>query len=231
MILSIHQPNYLPYIGFFYKMAHCDKFVILDDAQYEKNGFINRNRIRVEDKSRWLTIPVKIRGRSTQRINEVKIDYSNRHIGFENHIRIIEQVYGDTKFLKCFSGAFNVSDAVKNAESLCTINEYLIMYVAGILEIRLGEKMYRSSELDIKSTGTQRLIDICKKFDADTYLSGPGGRKYMDMGLFEKEGIKVIFSDFKCPEYKQQGERFIPNLSIVDGICNIGPKQTRRLLG
>jgi hypothetical protein len=220
MIVTIHQPEYLPWIGFFDRIYKADTFVILDDVQYQKNAFINRNKIKTAQGWQWITVPVLERG-SLKKINEVKI---NNQIQWGKDIwKALLYNYTKTPFFK------NYADFFKNAferkwELIADLDVYLLENMVDMIGMK--RRIERSSLMKVKGKATDKLVNICKTLGADTYLSGPGGREYMDLEKFKKEGIKVIFQDFTHPEYPQQFEKegFISHLSIVDLLFNCGKK-------
>jgi len=220
MIITIHQPEYLPWIGFFDRINKSDIFVILDDVGYQKNGFINRNKIKTKDGWQWLTIPVK--GRSfNKKINEVLID--NGKDWQKKHISLLKDNYSKASYFKEYY-SFLEKTFSKNWENISDLDIYLIKNITDFLEIRT--KIEKASILGVESEKTNRLVDICKKFKADTYLSGPGGKNYMDLNLFKKQGIKVVFQEFSHPEYSQQfiEKGFLHGMSVMDLLFNTGGK-------
>jgi len=221
MIITIHQPEYLPYLGFFERLADADIFVILDDVGYQKNGFINRNKIKTEKGPKWITAPVS--GRSPNlKINEVLIDNS-KNWGSSQWGSIIS-AYRKAPFFKDYSGFFEETFK-KKWDSICELDIYLIENINKFLDIDL--KMIKSSELEIEGKGTERLVNICKKLKADGYLSGPGNDEHrVEKERFEKEGIKVKIKDFSNTEYPQMfiNQGFSPYMSIIDLLFNCGPR-------
>lgn len=220
MIVTIHQPEYLPWMGFFDRIDKADVFIVLDDVGYQKNAFINRNRIKTVDGWKWITIPVK--GRSpNKKINEVLIDNSKKWQ--ESQLSVIKKSYENSPNFKKYYGFIEKALSQK-WDSIADLDIYLIKKVNDFLGIEA--RIERSSLVKIKSEKTQRIADICKHFKADTYLSGYGGKDYMDMDLLEKEGIKVIFQEFNQPEYEQNFKElgFIQNMSIIDLLFNCGEK-------
>lgn len=216
MIMTIHQPEYLPYIGFFDRIARADIFVILDDVQYQKNGFINRNKIKSSQGWQWLTVPVKQR-EALNRINKVEI---NNEIDWrDKHWKAILYNYNKAPYFKKYSDFFQKLYQ-KEWNFIADLNIYLIKNIMDMLGIKKEIKL--SSLLKIKGESTERLVNICQTFKADTYLSGVGGRKYLDLKKFKKQNIKVIFQEFTHPVYPQQFPQkgFISNLSIIDLLFN-----------
>lgn len=219
MILSVHQPQYLPWLGYFHKLARSDLFLFLDDVQYKKREFQNRNKIKTPNGPLWLTIPVITKGLYTQHIKDVRI---NREEDWEqDHWKSIEFNYRKAAYFNehrdFFYGLYQ-----KKWDSLQDISVTIIDHVLSYLGIATPRKF--SSEYNAATFSTERIIELCKKTGADTYLSGAGGRAYMDETLFEKCGITVMYQDFKHPEYPQLYGGFEPYMSIVDMLFNAGPQ-------
>ncbi len=224
MIITGHQPEYLPYLGFFYKMAKADKFVLADHLQFTQSSqdFFNRNRIRTNANPLgwvWLTVPIITHGRGHQKINEVEIDNSTPWA--RKQWQLIYFNYKRTPFFNMYSEFFEKLYS-KKWEKLVDLNENIINYIKK--ELGIKTTIIRSSDHDFKGGKTDLIIELCKKFKADTYLSGLGGKNYMDLELLKKNNLKYIFSDFKHPVYHQRFEPFVENLSAIDLLFNEGPR-------
>jgi len=224
MIVAIHQPNYIPWQGFFYKMIKCDIFVFLDNVQYSKNNIINRNKIKTHNGEMWLTVPVLTKDSCRQLISDVKIN--NTFDWRRKHWNSIRQNYAKTSFFKEYSPYLN-NIYSKQWDKLIDLNKTLIKFIADCLEIR--KEFVDASSLNVSGKSTDLLVDICKKLDGDVYLSGESGKKYMDEEKFKEIGIKVEYTDFTQPEYNQLYGDFIPNLSVLDILFNCG-KESRKIL-
>ncbi len=226
MTIAIHQPNFLPWLGYFYKIANADLFVLLDDVQYTKNSFINRNKIKTPNGSMWLTIPVITSDKFGQKINEVEI---KEPIKTANKIlNTLKANYSRAEHFKVFFPEFE-SIINRYYNSLSILNTELILWVCRVLEI--NTKIISSSKLNVSSNeGTFRLVEICKSIGADTYLSGFGGNKYQDENIFLQNNISLKISEFKHPAYTQLWGNFEFNLSVVDLIFNCGPESRNILL-
>jgi WbqC-like protein family len=224
MILAVHQPQYLPWLGYFHKIANCDLFIFLDDVQYKKREFQNRNKIKTPNGPLWLSVPVVTKGRYTQNIRDVKISPDDDWA--QEHLKSIEHNYTKAPFFsehrKFLHGLYKTPH-----DLLTEVSMSIIKYVMVYLKINIPFKI--SSEYNIATTSSERIVDLCKKTGADTYLSGAGGREYMDVSLFSKNGIKVVYQDFKHPEYPQLHGKFEPFLSVIDLLLNCGP-QSREIL-
>jgi len=225
MIVGMHQPNFFPYLGFFHKMVRCDVFVILDKVQMEW-GRTQRNRIMARDGTpQWIRIPVA-RKYKFRKINEVKID-NETHWG----IRLLDQfsVYKDTAYFEEISDIFD--DLLsKDWEFLHEINYSIIEKLVDMLGINV--KMIKMpSTYDRSTTATQKLVDICNDLGADVYLSGVGGKNYIDSTLFQENDIELRYQEYQPVVYKQcHSKVFQPNLSVIDSIMNVGADAVKKLI-
>lgn len=219
MIVSIHQPNFIPWLGYFYKINQSDIFVLLDDVQYTKNGFTNRNRIKTPQGELWLTLPVKQSGNFGQTINECIIQ--QKGIAIKKILNSIKLNYAKALFFHTYIEQLEVL-LNSDTESLAELNILLIYWICECLDIKT--KIIRSSTLNVSGKeSTERLIEICKNVNAKTYLSGKGGINYQDETLFERQNITLKMSSFSSPNYPQLWGNFIGGLSIIDFLLNCGP--------
>lgn len=222
--VAILQPGYLPWLGFFDQMASVDVFVYYDDVQFDKHGWRNRNRIKVPGGSAWLTVPVLHRGHDKPRINEVQID--NRRDWRRKHLETLRQNYARAD---C-AGPY-LLELAQLLERGWTMLAELDIAVIELMREWLGirTRTVRSSTLGIGGGKSERLLNICKHFGASAYLSGAAAREYLEVGIFETQGIRVRWQDYRHPVYPQQHGTFIPYLSAIDLVLNIG-KQGQILL-
>jgi len=228
MIISVHQPQYIPWLGYFHKILKSDAFVFLDRVQYKPAEFQNRNKIRTQDGWMWLSVPVLSQAGTRQIIADVRIDNSSSWQ--KDHLKSLEVWLGKSRFfnehLDFLKGLYS-----KNWLGLSELNVEIISYILKYLDIKTP--VYFESDLDIKSAKTDRIIDICKKLKADTYLSGIGGRDYLEEDKFSKDGIKLKYQDFKHPVYHQQFMKdendFLPLMSTLDFLFNEGA-ESRQIL-
>ncbi|MGB2961856.1 MAG: WbqC family protein [Candidatus Omnitrophota bacterium] len=215
MKVAIHQPQYLPWLGFFDKMDRADVFVLLDDVQYKKNEWQNRNKIRNVEGWQWLTVPVL--HEFGQKISEVKID--NEKNWKDKHLKSLELNYSRAPYFEKHFSFFRESFS-REWGSLADLNVHFIRFLKNTLGIKT--EILVSSALGIKSEKTERLVEICMFLKADTYLSGAGGTDYLDEGRFYQSGIELEFQGYFHPEYKQVFEGFYPYMSVVDLLFNHG---------
>lgn len=215
--VAIHQPNYLPWSGYFHKMYNCDDFVFLDNVAFTKNSVQNRNMIKSASGKIWLTVPVLQKGNYGQMTNDVRI---NNAISWrKKHWNSIYMNYHASKFFSRYAEFFeNIYS--RDWEKLSAICLEIFNFLKGELEICAD--FHLSSELACEGSGTEHLINICKKLSASVYLSGIGGKKYLEEASFESSGIELKYQSFTHPSYSQLFGEFIPNLSIIDLLFNEG---------
>ena len=228
MIAAIHQPQFIPWLGYFDKIDQSDVFIFLDNVQYKKNEYQNRNRIKTVDGWQWFTVPVLYK--FPQKINEVrinnKIDWKKKHLHtlitnysrakyFERYIEYFKELY--SKEWEIISD-INIEVTRQLAEFLGIKNKFL---VASKL-IPPTPPFKKGGEGGFLEEPTDRLIKLCNLTEADIYLAGKDGAKYMDVEKFTKSGIKLTFQDFKHPVYNQLFGKFEPNMSVIDLLFNHG---------
>lgn len=229
-ICSIHQPSYWPYLGLFDKVARSDIFVFLDDVQYVKNEFKNRNRIFInspgsEESERvdWLTLPVRHVGLA-QTIAESEVIAPARAL--RKHWHTISQAYATVAGFQQLKESLEAlfKSQARERLPLSDISVATTTFGFDILGIKTRIAGQSSAIADKSSDPTQRLIDICKSVGADTYLAGTGGRKYMQVEEFERQGIRLTWQDWKPFPYPQRHspQKFIPHLSSLDFFLNLG---------
>ncbi len=224
-IISIHQPYYFPWLGYFEKIAKSDIFVILDDVQYEKNNFYNRNKIKSSTGWDWLSVPVHNKNR--MKITDIRI--ANSMNWQEKHFRQIYYNYNKSEFYPNYNKMLEYIFKDNRWEKLIDLNMFIIKEIMKNLKIKT--KLIFSSECNVTGSSTKKLVNLCKYLNADIYYSGISGHKYLDMKLFSENGIEVIFQNYTTPNYSQLHNDFIPDLSIIDLLLNNGPKSKAILLG
>ena len=224
MIVSIHQPYYFPWLGYFEKILKADVFVILDDVQYEKRNFYNRNKIKVSNGSAWITVPVL----DSYKKNMMDVKINNEEQWQKKHFNSFIHNYKKAPFFKDHEEFLYDIYKEKTWDKLIDLNLYTLNYFIQALDITTPIRY--ASELNINSTATQRLIDITKAVNAKTYFSGSSGKKYMELELFEAENIDVIYQNYTTPMYPQLGKDFEPNMCILDLLLNNGPDSKEIIL-
>jgi len=216
-----HQPNYLPYLGLFAKIAASDCFVIVDNVQFVKRGpfgFQHRAKIRTREGWQWLTIPVLTKGKYTQLISDVEINNAVPWRG--KHWRSILYQYGHARFFKQYCDGLEALYAREWAR-LADVNIACLRFLLDALGIRTP--VYVASEIGVGGKATELIVDICRKTGADTYLHGKHGRDYADLDLLERSGIRSLFQRYEHPAYEQCFEGFEPYMAAIDLLLNHGP--------
>ena len=205
----------MPWLGYFDKMRSCDLFVLLDSVQYEKNEWENRNKIMTPQGPHWLTVPVS--HNFGDKITEVRIDTA---VAWKaTHVKTLAQNYA---MAKCFRSLMPDLEKLYSApyRYLSEINLASVRLLKEKLKIQTPLRLLSEDQVD--GAATLRLVNLCRKFGADTYLAGAGGRDYMDLSLFEAARIKVAFQDYRHPRYRQFTSEFTPFLSALDLIFHVG---------
>ena len=227
MILSAHQLHYIPWLRYFHKIALSDTFVVLDNIQFNKNGWQNRNKIKTAQGETILTVPVL--HKMGQLLSEVQLDnkqpWRRKQWGsIRNAYRKAPNFFEHEPFFK------KVDDS--NWEKLNDLNYEIFFYLVKALGIKA--RIIRSSDLTLRGEATERLVGLCKDLEASAYLTGAyAAEVYLEAKIFEGEGIGLSFQTFECPQYPQLFDEagFVPELSILDLLFNCGPKSLDILMG
>lgn len=218
-IISIMQPTFLPWLGYFNLIKKSEIFIFLDHVQLNKRSWQQRNKIKTNQGELFLTVPLISKHRYKQKICDTKIKRDENYIS--DHLKSIKLNYSNSKY---FDRYFDkISDIYfKNFEYLNDLNIDFIKYFSNVLKLK--KNFFKSSELDIdfKKKNNDLLIDICKKFDVNEYLSPVGSKIYLDDDKFKKNNIVIKYNDFDHPIYNQLNKKFLPNLSIIDLVFNEG---------
>ena len=219
MRVTILQPSYLPWLGFFEQMHRSDQFVLYDDVQFTRRDWRNRNRIRVQEGSVWLTVPVIQKNKYEQSLLETKIDNSTSWK--RKHLQSIRCHYSKTPFFDLY---FPWCEKIFNREwdFLLDLSLETIQYLKG--ELKINTPLLRSSELGESGNKSERLISICKQLGATQYLSGESAKNYISEKDFSDQGIGLEYQNYQHPEYPQRYEGFVPFLSTIDLLFNCGEK-------
>jgi len=226
MIVSINQPAYLPWLGYFHRIAISDAHIVLDHVQFEKNSFTNRNKIRTPEGWTWLTVPVKTAGKFGQLpINELEIvnekNWAAKHWSslrlnyakapyFEPHAKVFEGIY-TRPWLK-----------------LQDLMHETTMYLLDAFAI--STPLHFSSQMSVEGKKSDLVLNLCQSLKATTYLSGPQGRDYLREEDFRARGIAVQYDDYHHPVYPQLHPGFEPYMSALDLLFNVGPASRKIIM-
>ncbi len=218
MILTAHQPQYLPWLGLFHKIALSDAFCSFDIAQYRTKSF-NRNKIKTPQGEAFLTVPVLTKGYREKKFYEIEInnalDWRKDHFKslylnykkapyFEKYIPFFEDLYG------------------KEWKYFTELTEYMLKWF--LEELGITVAFSRASHYQFVGEGSNLVLDMCKKIGADIYIFGNLGKDYAKVEQFENAGIRPYFQEYVHPAYAQLWGKFLPTMSIVDLLFNCGPR-------
>jgi len=215
-IVVIHQPDFIPYLGFFHRLCYCNVYVILDHVQLLKRGWHHRDKIKGPNGEYWLTIPIN-RKTNSPPINKAKIDYSQNWV--DKHLQTITHFYKKAKFFETIFPEIKLIYE-KNYTLLIDLNMAMLKFFWKLFSINV--KTIYSSSLNINSKKSFLIFDIMKDIGGTHYLSGIGAKNYLDDSLFCTENIEVTWHNFKHPVYPQLYKDFIPYLSCLDFAMNCG---------
>lgn len=219
MIVSIAQPAYLPWLGYFHRIRHSDLHVSLDHVAIGHRSFTNRNRVMTADGPRWLTVPVHARGEHARTgIHELAIVDDGKWQ--RKHWETIRLAYAAAPHFAEHGGYWEgvyARDWALLADLLRETTEWCLE------RLSVDTQIVRSSQLGVTETKGELILALCREVGATTYLSGPFGRDYLDRAAFDEAGIALRFHDYEHPVYERAGGASEPNLAALDAILHLGP--------
>jgi len=227
LIVAIHQPNYMPWLGYFQKMKKADVFILLDNAQLPGKGLPNRNYIKGKDgKKVLLTVPIK----KTNGVNSTYIeaipDYSK--LWQREHLNKIKDAYFKAPFFETIFPQIE-SIILFKQDNLSNLSTAFVETICNLLAIK-AKLILASSMTEKGLQKNERNIDLCLQAGGTTYLSGQGAKKYNDENLFVQHELSILYQNFELPVYKQLGEVFMPNLSVIDILFNLPVDEIKRMI-
>jgi hypothetical protein len=223
MRVTIHQPEFMPWLGFFHKASLSDVLVLLDDGQFRKNYFHNRNRIRTPEGWSWITVPVAKSPLDTP-MNDITVAEGNNPRWKEKIENALRASYGKAPF---FADTIDDLSAIINSSSgnLAELNIALIEWL--LPRFKLAPRILLASEFALQTTASQRILDICLRTGATTYVSGVSGPDYLDLPSFQHAGVAVELQQFHHPIYDQVFPGFEPQMSSADSVFLLGDQCDR----
>ena len=225
MILTAHQPVYLPWLGLFHKIWLSNTFVYLNTSQFIIGDWMNRNKIKTHSGSEWLTVPIIKKGFLKKKSYEIKIDDSRNWR--KKHFKSICLNYKNTNYFKTYIDIFE-EIYLKKWEYISDLNEYMLKIF--LKELNINVNFIKASDNEYVGKGSNLILDMCKKLKAKTFIFGSQGKNYVVENDFRKKNIQIFFQDYEHPQYNQLHGKFISNLSIIDLLFNIGPKSLETLI-
>jgi hypothetical protein len=219
MILTAHQPVYLPWLGLFHKIALADLFVSFNQVQYQPKDWNNRNKVMTAAGPVWLTVPVRRSGYLDKTISDIEID--NSLPWARKHWRTLHINYHRAPHFARYADFFEDVYARRRWSTLVELNEYMLTWFLETLGIKVPVRS--AAAYRFQGEKSALVLDMCRQLSAEVYIFGTQGRDYADIGAFQAQGVKVVFQDYHHPEYEQQRHPFVPYLSVVDLLFNCGP--------
>ena len=228
-IVAIHQPNFFPWLGYFDKINRCDVFILLDNVQFPKTGgtWTNRVKIAANGSPAWITLPVARNYSGTRLISEMQINEST--CWRKKLLKTLQTNYGKAPY---FKQALPILEPLimNQTESVADYNIHAITRLCSELGFDT-KKLVRGSELQANGSATDLLIEMTKSVGGTAYMCGGGSGGYQEDEKFHQEGLELSYQNFKHPTYEQTGtSAFIPGLSILDALFNLGFERLARLI-
>jgi hypothetical protein len=230
MIVAIHQPHFIPWLGYLHRMSQADLFIVLDHVQFERRNYQNRTRIRIDGEARWLTVPV-IQRSQKERIIDKEIDNRDGARPWGRlHFSTLRYAYRKAGYFSAFAPALKAIFE-KHWDRLVDLDAAMLEFLRDAFSI--GTRIVRSSELDVEGAKSDLILRLCRAVRADALLAGFGGsRGYLDMEQFARHGIEIMPHRFLHPTYEQCGAGpFVPGLASLDLLFNAGPQSRGVLTG
>lgn len=225
MILTAHQPVYLPWLGLFHKIALADLFCYFDIVQYQRKDYNNRNKIKTGNGELWLSVPVESKGHLNKNVSDILIIQDH---WVQKHIRSIELNYKKAPFYLNYFPELQEILINQSKSSLGILNLKLLEYFMNCLGIKTP--LVKASDYDFNGIGSDLVLDMCIKLGADKYIFGAQGKNYANTNSFMKANIQVEFQNYIHPVYSQIGRDFVPYMSIIDLLFNEGEQSFEILM-
>ena len=219
MILTAHQPVYLPWLGLFHKIALADKFCIFDIAQYQNKDFNNRNRIKTNAGSIWLSVPVESKGHYEKSLKDIKIVNNGWN---RKHFKSIDLAYRKAPFYSKYIDQLEILLLGKPYTYLADLNISTLEF--GLKSLGIDLPILTASNFAFEGVKSDLVLDMCRKLGANNYLFGTQGKDYADISSFIKSNVKPYFQEYIHPVYPQLHGEFEPYMSIIDLLFNVGDK-------
>ncbi len=229
-VVAIHQPNFLPWLGYFDKIVRSDVFIFLDNVQFPKTGgtWMNRVKMLVAGAATWVTVPVCRNFSGVRLVNEMQIDDQR-----DWRAKLLKTIHCNYKKAACFDEVFPVLEGWLHKPSGASLADYNIVCIEAMME-RLNldrRKLVRSSSLPSEGTGTDLLISLAKTVGGTVYMCGGGAAGYQEDAKFAAAGLRLQYQNYQHPVYPQVAvSGFVMGLSIVDAMMSLGFQGVGRLL-
>lgn len=223
MIVTIHQPDFLPWLGFFHRWERSQRYIILDDVQFIRRGWHHRDRIKTPTGTGWLTVPVQKKGLFNQSIRDVRLEAGTSWR--RKHLNTIRSCYGKAPYFELHF-PFLENAYMRQSEFLMEFNMRLLEYAACTLGIETPVSV--ASDFHCQGLkGTERLVELTRQVGGTVYLTGTGSRGYLEEALFHEQGMSVEWQQFVHPEYPQLHGPFEAGMSVLDYMMMVRPAKSK----
>jgi hypothetical protein len=219
MILTAHQPVYLPWLGLFHKIALADLFCYFDIAQYQTKDFNNRNKIKTHNGEMWVSVPVESKNHFAKSVGEIRVVQDGWQ---RKHFKSISLAYRKAPYFKDYIGQFEEILTAESHDTLSALNFAILRLMMNILAITTP--VVKASDYQFQGTKSDLVLDMCVQLKANVYIFGAQGRDYADVGSFRARGVEPYFQEYLHPIYRQLHGEFKPYMSAVDLLFNEGPQ-------
>ena len=216
MRVAICQSNYIPWKGYFDMIASVDAFVLYEDVQYTRRDWRNRNKIVTPAGVKWLTVPVRTKGKYEAPVCEIEVDGDEWRSG---HMAQLQYSYRNAPYFERFAPALRELYAMQ-FRRISHVNRAFLFAICGWMGIHTN--LHDSREFSAKGEKTERLLAILKKLNATTYVSGPAAKVYLDCPLLKAHGIEVEWKNYEYPAYPGMAEH---SVSVLDMLFNVGAEE------
>lgn len=225
MILTAHQPVYIPWLGLFHKIALADKFCVFDIAQYQTKDYNNRNKIKTPNGVIWLSVPVESKDHFSKTVGEIKIHHNGWH---KKHFKSISLAYRKAPFYKQYIDQVEEILINRFFKYLAELNFAFLEFGMKCLDISLP--IVYASDYEFRGQKSDLVLDMVKQLSADVYIFGEQGRNYARVDDYTNAGKKIYFQNYKHPQYSQLHGEFVENMSFLDLVFNVGPDSKEILM-
>jgi hypothetical protein len=225
VILTAHQPGYLPWLGLFHKIAVADLFCYFDIVQYQTKDYNNRNKIKTHSGAIWLSVPVESKDHFEKCVGEIRIMQNGWQ---RKHVKSIQHAYQKALYFGDYGAELESILLRESHETLSALNLEILRFLLRALAIETP--IVKASDYEFQGTKSDLVLDMCRQLKADVYVFGSQGRDYADVAKFQAAGVTPCFQDYRHPTYRQLHGEFLPYMSVIDLLFNEGPRSREILL-
>jgi hypothetical protein len=225
VILTAHQPGYLPWLGLFHKIAVADLFCYFDIVQYQTKDYNNRNKIKTHSGAIWLSVPVESKDHFEKCVGEIRIMQNGWQ---RKHVKSIQHAYQKALYFGDYGAELESILLRESHETLSALNLEILRFLLRALAIETP--IVKASDYEFQGTKSDLVLDMCRQLKADVYVFGSQGRDYADVAKFQAAGVTPCFQDYHHPTYRQLHGEFLPYMSVIDLLFNEGPRSREILL-